>query len=273
MSNRKRACGTGSGFTLIELLVVISIIALLLSILTPSLSKVKEQAKSIVGRSNLRTLGLATLLYAQDFENILFAYGSGLYLNQISPYAEGIDESRYCPATRIDETIDYTAWGTAKIAWTWNSGTPEPEHGSFAMNGWLYSYPQENIQAWRFVGEDEVQTHAFHSLSQVRRNQITPIFADSIWVDSWPRYEVDGIKDTVLSDHDLEYGSSGADWPVNNHIRREIINRHNGDCNIIFVDGHADSIPLKKLWSLKWNRQFDVYSGDMLRDDDTPIYK
>jgi len=55
-------------FTLIELLVVISIIALLLSILMPALSKVKEQAKLLICKSQVRQVLLAELLYAQDNE-------------------------------------------------------------------------------------------------------------------------------------------------------------------------------------------------------------
>jgi prepilin-type N-terminal cleavage/methylation domain-containing protein/prepilin-type processing-associated H-X9-DG protein len=54
------------GFTLIELLVVIAIIALLLAILMPALALVKEQAKEISCRSNLRQVGLTIYLYLQD---------------------------------------------------------------------------------------------------------------------------------------------------------------------------------------------------------------
>jgi prepilin-type N-terminal cleavage/methylation domain-containing protein/prepilin-type processing-associated H-X9-DG protein len=54
------------GFTLIELLVVIAIIALLLAILMPALALVKEQAKQISCRSNLRQVGLTLYLYLQD---------------------------------------------------------------------------------------------------------------------------------------------------------------------------------------------------------------
>ena len=55
-----------SAFTLVELLVVISIIALLLSILMPALNRVREQAKSVMCKTNLRTIGQAEMLYAQE---------------------------------------------------------------------------------------------------------------------------------------------------------------------------------------------------------------
>ena len=56
-------------FTLIELLVVISIIALLLSILMPALSKVKEKAKKIVCASGLHQVHIALNAYAADYNN------------------------------------------------------------------------------------------------------------------------------------------------------------------------------------------------------------
>ncbi|RKY21475.1 MAG: hypothetical protein DRP62_07950 [Planctomycetota bacterium] len=66
-TNRKIVCG----FTLVELLVVISIIALLLSILLPSLQKVREQAKALVCNTRLKDIGTVFNLYVADSDGAL----------------------------------------------------------------------------------------------------------------------------------------------------------------------------------------------------------
>ncbi len=57
------------GFTLIELLVVIAIIAMLLAILMPALNKVKKIAQRVVCGTNLKGLGTAQSVYANDYED------------------------------------------------------------------------------------------------------------------------------------------------------------------------------------------------------------
>jgi prepilin-type N-terminal cleavage/methylation domain-containing protein/prepilin-type processing-associated H-X9-DG protein len=67
------------GFTLIELLVVIAIIAVLLAILMPALSRVKEQGKRATCLSNLKQLTLAWIMYADENDDKLVNGDTGEY--------------------------------------------------------------------------------------------------------------------------------------------------------------------------------------------------
>src|SRR5437763_3428265 len=60
---------TVGGFTLVELLVVIGIIALLISILLPTLNKARESAKRAACLSNLRQVQQAIAIYANQYKD------------------------------------------------------------------------------------------------------------------------------------------------------------------------------------------------------------
>lgn len=65
-----------AGFTLIELLVVIAIIAVLMGILMPTLSRVREAAKRAVCSSQVKQVGVAVAAYASQNENRMPIYNS-----------------------------------------------------------------------------------------------------------------------------------------------------------------------------------------------------
>ncbi len=73
------------GFTLIELLVVIAVIALLLSILMPALSKAKDLAMGAACKGNLKNYTLAVAMYLDDNEG-KFPQAERCYFSQLTPY-------------------------------------------------------------------------------------------------------------------------------------------------------------------------------------------
>lgn len=96
--------GAALGFTLIELLVVVAVLAVLAALLFPVVAAVKERARLTVCGSNLRGLGNAARLYADDYDDRWFVAPT-LYnphrelMSALAPYV-GDPGIFYCPSAR-----------------------------------------------------------------------------------------------------------------------------------------------------------------------------
>ncbi len=123
--NIKRIVRTGRGFSLVELLVVIGIIALLISMLLPALTKARQQAYAVTCASNLRQLGLSLQMYGDQYKGWLFPVG------------------KYLPGTPIPENGQYESLGS----------NVEPHH-RWPMHVYKFSHPDPLTYVYTNVGTD-----------------------------------------------------------------------------------------------------------------------
>lgn len=210
------------GFSLVELLVVVGIIAILLSILIPTLSRIRAQANQVKCASNLRQMMHASMIYSKE-------NSGGWYITNFDKNNDSLEclipayikdpNVAVCPATKnvvslqVVSTESYNVGGNPAIREFYPhlrtpAGYAEHERGghSYEVFAWggKATYPDGSI-----VSKDYIMTY-----KNVRRPSET----------------------FILLDYDQGAFGTMNNWPekIDNHGARGI--------NLGFVDGHVEFV-------------------------------
>jgi prepilin-type N-terminal cleavage/methylation domain-containing protein/prepilin-type processing-associated H-X9-DG protein len=243
------------GFTLIELLVVIAIIAILASLLLPALSRSKGQAHLVKCKGNLRQLGLALQMYADDGEEFPFFVWRP-ETPEVSPMSWDLFLEPYIGG-RWEEHPVFRCPG---YRWAVYPAMVGPS-GLFSHPIGSYGY---NSVGWYTGGSGNgLSPYASLSVSwpAIKTTQIAAPHDMIAMGDAMHRSHPDGLGPLHSFFGDFGpfryYGGGG---PSQERSREADRKRHLGRYNVVFLDGHVEGMRPEELFSgrpermKRWNR-------------------
>jgi prepilin-type N-terminal cleavage/methylation domain-containing protein/prepilin-type processing-associated H-X9-DG protein len=275
-NNRLNGRNAFRAFTLIELLVVIAIIAILAAMLLPALSKAKQKAKQAGCINNFRQIGIALVMYSDEFKQYPSCYTVTATPNQyvwqtrLLSYMSKNRGAFFCPAARSDSAWDINAnktLGGYAFGTTPKFNNEDGQKDAFVV-----------LNTTRFsVGYNDWGMQPARQTVGTTRIPPLGLGADTDWPgvkDSMVRKPSDMIAiGDVRSDAVTINFNANLDPVVNNSDNKmpdhcQIpSNRHNYRTDLLFADGHVESPkrndvvdPNNTEWRRKWNNDNDPHT-------------
>jgi prepilin-type N-terminal cleavage/methylation domain-containing protein len=258
------------GFTLVELLVVISIIAILLAVLMPALGKAREQARSVVCKSNTKQWGMMLSMYA-GANNGKFMRGftdnskgdGGMWMLRLRTYYSQADKVRlcttastkFCSTTPNGTSGPFTAWGVYGEgylkSWNgsgWSNGVPnwgeKGLYGSYGINNWIHN-PLDSDLTTSSVSDrgSKYYVNEYWRNMYAKNPSTIPAFGDSVW------------EGTNVLFSDMPPAAPGVS-SNREGMWNYCIPRHGLSVDWVFLDLAVRRVSIKELWNLKWSKNF-----------------
>jgi prepilin-type N-terminal cleavage/methylation domain-containing protein/prepilin-type processing-associated H-X9-DG protein len=211
-------------FTLIELLVVISVVAVLMAVLMPALASARQHSKTIICLSNLRQLAIASQVYVNNNNG----YYPIAYMYQYTPplfisYAWDFTTiQKWSPFER--KVIPGLLWEDETIEEVQQCPSFSGSSNSLADPYTGYNYNTS------YVGHGQLESIVIPALAvTVKRPARCALFGDGQWADGANKF----MRAPWPSDGDAAF--SGRYAGTQGY-------RHNGKTNVVYCDGHAESV-------------------------------